>query len=195
MTLLTLTAIPTNFGSGGSGLTPNGSTGKPSLRTLLEEHRAGLATLDTALAAATATANAAMSAVKRTCTITQAADLAGLAGGVKTFSKNVGAAMPANARLLGVSMGEGTLVAFDDATHGTFGLEVGTAGTAALLRSSQSVKAGDIAAAVPGTAGAGGFDFAPIGTLQIVAKLTSSVDLNTATAGAITVNAFYLILA
>lgn len=37
-----LTAIPTDFGSGGSGLVPNGSS-KPTLRTLLEEHRAALA--------------------------------------------------------------------------------------------------------------------------------------------------------
>lgn len=47
MSLLSLTTIPTDFGSGGSGLTPNGSTFTPSLRTLLQEHKTALETLDT----------------------------------------------------------------------------------------------------------------------------------------------------
>lgn len=43
---LTLTNIPTDFGSGGANLAPNGAAGTPSLRTILEEHRSALATLD-----------------------------------------------------------------------------------------------------------------------------------------------------
>lgn len=46
MSLLTLTTIPTDFGSGGSGLTPNGSSLTPSLYTLLKQHKDALATLD-----------------------------------------------------------------------------------------------------------------------------------------------------
>ncbi len=42
---MSLTAIPTNFGSGGSGLSPNKSSGTPSLRDLLEEHRAAIEAL------------------------------------------------------------------------------------------------------------------------------------------------------
>lgn len=49
MSLLTLTTIPTDFGTGGSGLTPNGSSFTPSLRTLLNEHKNALATLDAAI--------------------------------------------------------------------------------------------------------------------------------------------------
>jgi hypothetical protein len=37
-----LTAIPKHFGEGGSGLTPDGSSGRPCLRDILEEHRAVL---------------------------------------------------------------------------------------------------------------------------------------------------------
>lgn len=34
----TATTVPENFGSGGSGLTPNGSAGKPSLKDILKDH-------------------------------------------------------------------------------------------------------------------------------------------------------------
>ncbi len=47
--IATQTAIPADFGSGGSGLSPQDSAGTPNLRALLEEHRAALAALDTAL--------------------------------------------------------------------------------------------------------------------------------------------------
>lgn len=46
MGVLTLTAVPEKLGSGGAGLYP-GST-SPTIRTLLEEHRAALAALDAA---------------------------------------------------------------------------------------------------------------------------------------------------
>jgi hypothetical protein len=49
MGILTLTTIPKDFGSGGSGLTPNGSSLSPSLYMLLKEHKDSLTTLDTAL--------------------------------------------------------------------------------------------------------------------------------------------------
>lgn len=42
---MTLTAIPEDFGSGGSGLSPGGSSGSPSLRDFLEEHRAAIVAL------------------------------------------------------------------------------------------------------------------------------------------------------
>lgn len=44
-----LPVIPPNFGSGGSGLTPNGSSGSPDLQEILEGHRASLILLDDAV--------------------------------------------------------------------------------------------------------------------------------------------------
>ncbi len=49
--MIALTAIPTNFGSAGSGITPNGSGGSPSLATLLENHRAAIDELQQGLTA------------------------------------------------------------------------------------------------------------------------------------------------
>jgi hypothetical protein len=104
---LTLTTIPTNFGSGGSGLSPNGSSSTPSLYTLLAEHAAGLATLDTANCQELS-ANGAVSIVSRTTRFavsgTKAWTLAnGAAGQRKTLfcvsqaSTPVGVITPANA--------------------------------------------------------------------------------------------------
>jgi hypothetical protein len=134
--------------------------------------------------------------VKRTVTIDFTADaFSALTAGVKTFSKNIGAALPATARLMGYQVGEGTFTAFDDATHGTYGLEIGTAGTAALVQASLDVKAGQTGFPKAGTAGVKGFDMAALASLQLVAKLTSSVDLNTVTAGHVVVDVFYIPLA
>ncbi len=49
--MIALTAIPTNFGSAGSGITPNGSGGSLSLRTLLENQRAAIDELQQGLTA------------------------------------------------------------------------------------------------------------------------------------------------
>lgn len=51
MALLTQTTIPTDFGSGGAHLAPNGASGTPSLYDLLKEHHDSLATLDAAISA------------------------------------------------------------------------------------------------------------------------------------------------
>lgn len=155
------------------------------------------ATVSAQLAEVKAIADAGMAVTKRTCTIDFAPgadNFAGLAGGVKTFSKNIGAATPANARLVGWSIGE-TITPFDDATHGDFDLEIGTAGDPNAIMTSTSVKAGATNFPKNGTAGVAGFNMCPIASTQYVAKLTSSVDLNTTTAGAIVVNLFYLVLA
>lgn len=131
--------------------------------------------------------------VKRTVTIDFTTDaFSALANGTKTFSKNIGAALPANARLIGYSVGEGTFTAFDDAAHGTYGLEIGTAGTAALVQASLDVKAGQTGFPKAGTAGVQGYLMSLHASEQLVAKLTSSVDLNTVTAGHVVVNVFYI---
>lgn len=214
-----LTTIPDGFGSGGSGLAPNRNAGTPTLVELLQELQTQLSrlsdvtatnganligvqatggTLEAALAAVTATANAGMAVVKRTCTINYAPagdNFAALAGGVKTYSKNIGAATQADARLVGWTIGEGTPVLFDDATHGNFGLEIGTAGDADSIMTSTSIKAGATTLPGKGTAGVDGFDMRSIASTQFIAKLTGSVDLNTVTAGSVVVNLFYLVLA
>jgi len=149
--------------------------------------------LETALSAVKATADAGLGVVKRTVTITQAADLAGLGAGVMTFDKNVGIALPANARVMEATA-EG-VTDFDDATHGTFALTVGTSACGTQIGTSLNVAAGQTGFPKPFANGAGGFQFCPQGTAQLTVRLTSSVDLNTATAGAVTVNVFYIVLA
>ena len=131
--------------------------------------------------------------VKRTVTIAQVADLAGLGAGVKTFDKNVGAVLPANARILGATLE--TVTDFDDATHGTYTTIVGTSAGGTQIGTSINVAAGQTGFPKAFTAGAGGFAYCPQGAAQLTARITSSVDLNTATAGTMIVNVFYLVLA
>jgi hypothetical protein len=156
------------------------------------------ATVAGQLAEVKAIADAGMAVVKRTCTINYAPagdNFAALAGGVKTFSKNIGAQLPANARLVGWSIGESVMTLFDDATHGDFGLELGIGGDANSIMASESIKAGTTGLPTKGTAGVDGFAMRSITAQQMIAKLTSSVDLNTVTAGEISVNLFYIVLA
>lgn len=130
--------------------------------------------------------------LKKTVTITQAADLAGLGGGVKTFDKNVGTALPAGARILSVTAE--TVTDFDDAAHGTYVVTVGTSAGGNQVGTSLNVAAGQTGFPKQFTAGAQGYVGALQSTAQLSARLTSSVDLNTATVGAITVIAFYFVL-
>ncbi len=152
--------------------------------------------VEAALAEVKVLANAAAGAiiVHRQVTISQAIDLAGLAGSVKTFDANVGAVLPTNARL----MGPPTLTswtAFDDATHGTFALTVGTSAGGNQIATTQSVASGQTGFPKIMTAGAGGFPMALQSAAQATCRLTSSVDLNTATGGSVIVNLFFLVLA
>lgn len=168
--------------------------------TMIGSNAAGYiaATVAAQLAEVKAIADAGMAVTKRTCTINYAVagdNFAALAGGVKTFSKNIGAVLPANARLIGWSIGESVMTLFDDATHGDFGLEIGTAGDPNEIMASESIKAGTTGLPTKGTAGVDGFTGRSITAQQMIAKLTSSVDLNTATAGEISVNLFYIVLA
>jgi hypothetical protein len=132
--------------------------------------------------------------VKQSATITQAADLAGLGAGAKTFDKNIGAALPAGARYVIVTAENVT--DFDDATHGTFALVVGTSAGGNQVGTSMNVAAGQSGFPKAFTAGASaGFLLAPLASAQLSVRITSSVDLNTATAGAVTVKAFFINLA
>lgn len=137
---------------------------------------------------------AGLTPIKQTCTIAQLGDLAGLGVGVKTFAKNVGAALPANARLVGFDIGEGAFAAFDDATHGTYVIAIGKSGATTDIQTGLNVAAGQSGFPKRGTDGGHGFTLAPHGGEQIQALITSSVDLMTATAGSAVINIFYVVL-
>lgn len=128
----------------------------------------------------------------QTVTITQAADLAGLAGGVTSFDKDLGAALPANAHILGFSTSLTT--GFDDATHATYTAKAGGAGSTDLF-SALNVTTGQTGFPKQGTVGALGFPMAPQGSQQLVVNISSTVDLNTATAGSMTVDVFFVVIA
>jgi hypothetical protein len=116
------------------------------------------------------------------------AALSGLGAGVKTYiSGDASGALPAGARVLGWSID--TLVFFSDGGVGTYTVEFGVAGAADVMAST-NVAAG--AAPKAGTAASLGYSGAPAtGTFSV--KLTSSVDLNTTTAGSITARLHYFV--
>jgi hypothetical protein len=174
------------------------STSSGAAASLIALHDTGgffsTKTVEGALAAlGGGTAGAGQGIVKKTVTITQAADLAGLGAGVKNFDKNLGTALPANARLISVTAE--TVTDFDDAAHGTYAITVGTSAGGNQVGTSLNVAAGQSGFPKIVTAGAQGYLMAPQGSAQLTVRLASSVDLNTATAGAITLNAFYIVLA
>ncbi len=127
---------------------------------------------------------------KRTVTLTQAADLAALGAGVKTKTKSLGAVLPAGARFLGVSLE--SLTGFDDGAAATYALNVGYAGAGEIV-AAESVAAAASGFPKAGTAGAQGYAGAALTAGQATVKLTSNADLNTATAGAITVTIFFAV--
>ncbi len=141
-------------------------------------------------------ASGAIGVVKRTVTITQADDLAGLGAGVKTLTKALGGgALPASAHFLGVVVGSGSPTMFDDATHGTYSIKVGSASDDDGIISAVNVAAGQTGFPKAGTAGVRAFAMAPLYAETTNAILTSSVDLNTATQGTVTIDLFYLVKA
>jgi hypothetical protein len=123
---------------------------------------------------------------QRSVTITQAANLAGLGAGVKTLDVNVGLVLPTGARLTSPPTLE-TVTLFDDAAHGTYAVIVGTTVGGNEIATTQSVAAGQTGFPKIMTAGAAGFPQALQSAVQVKARLTSSVDLNTATVGAVTI--------
>jgi hypothetical protein len=124
---------------------------------------------------------------KSTATLAFAA-LAALGAGVKTKSVPLGAALPTGSRIVGYSID--AMTGFDDATHGNFGVEVGVAGSNDVMATT-SVKAGATAAPKTGTAASLGYLGAPaVGTPTML--LTGSVDLNTTTAGSVTVTLLWV---
>jgi hypothetical protein len=212
--------IPSSFGSGGSKLVPN--NGEPSLVNILLSLQAATIALDAAVGASDSSNLASTSAgegasligiqdaagvyvsttvegalaevkaltpVKLSVTITQAADLAGVA--VTHLDKNIGAALPANARIVGVTAESET--DFDDATHATWNLTVGTAAGGAQVGATLNVSAGQTGFPKAFSWGTFGGPMVPAGGAQLSARIASTVNMSTATVGAVTINVFYII--
>lgn len=127
----------------------------------------------------------------RTVTIGFAA-FAALAAGVKTYDVNLGAVLPTGAVLLAPPQLSG-FTGFDDAAHGTYAAIVGTTTGGNDIATTQSVAAGQTNFPKVMTAGTAGFPMSALGAAQAKVRITSSVDLNTATAGAVTVSFRYAV--
>jgi hypothetical protein len=120
------------------------------------------------------------------------AELTALGAGVKTLDKTL-AVLPTGARVLSVS--EEGVTLFDDPTHGTFALTVGSSAGGNQVATTVSVAAGASGFPKVGPAGAAGYLGASQSGATISVRLTSSVDLNTATVGAATAKFFYTVAA
>jgi hypothetical protein len=163
-------------------------------RTVIKEYLDTLvAEVEARLVATEAVADAAIGTVKRTVTIDFTTDdFASLANGVKTFSKALsGGALPANAKYLGVVVG--TFTGFDDATHGTFTAKLGSTSDDDAILASVNLAEGQTGFPKPGTAGVLGFLSAPLYAEVQNLVITSSVDLNTVTAGHVVVELSYYV--
>lgn len=128
---------------------------------------------------------------KATVTLTAAAIVA--LGAATSGNINIGAALPAGARIVGFDLGEGTFTGIDDATHATWNVSLGGAG-AADIAANVNCSAGQSGFPKAGTAGALGFQMAPQGSQQLHAHVSSTVNMSTCTAGNVVVNVFYIIL-
>lgn len=153
-------------------------------------------------AAATAAASAAVAGAALThysVTLDFTTDaFSALSAGVKTKTKALGAlglALPANARFAGLVVGSGTFVGFDDATHGTYVVKVGSTTDDDAILATANVAAGQTGFPKLGTVGVRGLLGFPLYAEVVNLILTSSVDLNTVTAGTLTVDLLIQVLA
>lgn len=131
--------------------------------------------------------------VKRTVTITLA-NLTALLAGNKDQKFNVGAALPTNARVVGVDVGEGTFTGFDNGGGGgTCTVKVGQNANSDDVMGAVNIATGQTGFPKQGTLGALGYRMAPLSGAQVTARIESNVDLNTATAFNLVVNVFYVV--
>jgi hypothetical protein len=198
MAIATQTTIPDSFGKGGANI----GDGTPVLSTVLQEHKTALGVLDTAQsaalqaaidasAAAVAVAAANTGIVKRTITVTQADDLAAVDD--TTLTKNLGAILPTNARLVGCEISVGTLISGGAINAVT--ASIGVTGTAAAIGQATSVFTGATGFPKALTAGASGYMMHSLSGLQATVTVTSTgANLSAATAGSITANLYYIVL-
>jgi hypothetical protein len=115
-------------------------------------------------------------------------------GAATSGNINIGAALPANARIIGYDVGEGTFTGVDDATHAVWNVSLGGAG-AADIAANVNVSVGQSGFPKAGVAGALGYPMAPQGTQQLHAHVSSTVNMSTCTAGNVVVNVWYMVVA
>lgn len=132
--------------------------------------------------------------VKRTVTV---AFNDGAFGAAATATINIGAILPANARIVGHELT--TFTAFQDLVDTiAVDVEVGENGGGADVDSvitSTNVRTGATGFPKAGTSGVKGYPLASESGEQIAIKFTAGGNLNTLTAGSVTVNVFYIPLA
>ena len=171
-----------------SALKVDGTTGAVTM--------AGVAVSSATSTAAAVAANG-TGILKATVTMTKA-NFTSLGAGVKSGAVAI-ATLPANARLVGYDLGEGAgFAAWDDSTHAAWRVSIGISTAATDTMAATSCKAGDSGFPKAGTAGVLGFSMAPQGGRALVATVdtaAAAVDINTLTAGNVTVNVFYTVLA
>ena len=148
------------------------------------------AAVDASQAATSGTLTA--GAIQKKSVAIAAADIAAL-GAVISGTINIGTALPANARLLGCQVNVGTKVQNAGDTDTTT-VDLGVAGQTDAAAKSVSLKTTGLKG-VPPTSSATGWVGENLGAAQLLATITSTVNLSTITAGAVTIEVFYFVLA
>ena len=125
---------------------------------------------------------------------TDAATWSGAAGGVKTITKNVGTALPANARVIGAELIL-TEVVDNVGNTATAALKVGGTDDNGLIADVDVTTGGIGVGFFKGTGADAAVPFHSLSAQQIVAVITVTEDVNTLTKGDLTINIFYTVLA
>jgi hypothetical protein len=128
---------------------------------------------------------------KRTVTIAFT-DFADLAEGVTSHEVDLGAVLPDDARYLGHTIGE-SFTGFSDGATATYVLKVGSDSDDDSIVTTVNVAAGQTGFPKTGTAGVEAVLMRPLANETYKVVITSSEDLNTATAGSVKVNLFYTV--
>lgn len=103
----------------------------------------------------------------------------------------IGGVLPSGARLVGWSLGEGTLTLFSGGGATAATVKLGTAGDDDAICTATSIFTGATGFPKTGTAGVLGFRGAPLGGEQVKATFTSDVNVATLTAGSIIITLFF----
>ncbi len=128
---------------------------------------------------------------KRTVTIAYT-DFAALANGVTSYEVDLGALIPAEARYLGHTIGE-SFTGFTNGASATYVLKVGSDTDDDSIVTTVNVTTGQSGFPKAGTAGVQAFLMCPLTSEIYKVVITSSADLNDATAGSVEVNLFFAV--
>lgn len=128
---------------------------------------------------------------KRTVTIAYT-NFAALANGVTSYEVDLGALIPAEARYLGHTIGE-SFTGFTNGASATYVVKVGSDTDDDSIVTTVNVAAGQSGFPKAGTAGVQAFLMCPLTNEIYKAVITSSADLNDATAGSVDINLFFAV--